>query len=460
MENLIFSHLIENDKYARKVLPYLNEDIFNDRIEKKLFKLIQNYIQKYNTLPTKEILYTEIQDLSSLDETQFKDIVSLVQNLEIDEATKTDWLVDQTEKFIQDRSIHNAIRTSIKILDKDSKLTKEAIPKLLSEALSISFDTSVGHEFIADAPERIELYHRNYDKLPFNIHYLNEITGGGVTNKTLNVCIGGTGTGKTLVMCSMAGANLLDNKNVLYITLEMAQERIAQRIDCNLLDVTMEELVELSKEDYLSKIERVKRTTKGKLIVKEFPTTAAHSGHFRHLINELRIKKNFIPDVIYIDYINICASSRIKAGSGIGSYSYIKSIAEELRGLAIEFDLPIWSATQTNRNGINSSDVSLNDTSESMGLPMTVDFLIALITTEELDEQGLMLIKQLKNRYGDLNTLQKFVVSINRPKMRIFDAPEHQQKDLLDGPIMDRTTFGQEDKNRNKKDFKKFKTFS
>lgn len=451
MEDIILAQLIENDEYARKVIPYLTPELFYSEAEQNIFTIISGHIEKYNTLPTKEVLYTEVQGLDTLNETTFKETMELVQGLETDPTTSSVWLLDQTEEFIQTRSIHNAIRQSIKILDNNTELSFNAIPELLTEALAISFDAHVGHDFIADAESRYESYHTLEDKIPFNIDYLNRVTGGGTPKKTLNVILAPTGVGKSLAMCSMASGNLLDNKNVLYITLEMAEERIAQRIDANLLDVTMSELLELSKTDYDNRITRLKDTTKGRLIIKEYPTASAGAGHFRHLLNELRIKKNFVPDIVYIDYINLCVSSRIRGNAVVNSYTYIKAISEELRGLGVEFNLPIWTATQTNRDGIGSSDLDLNDTSDSIGLPMTVDFMVALIETPELEEQGQMMFKQLKNRYGDPGVNKFFVVAVNKSKMRIYDASMESQKDIMDGPVMDSTDFGQADSSRGKK---------
>lgn len=460
MEEIILAQLLENDKFARKVIPYLTPDLFYGETEQTLFKLIEKYLIKYNDLPTKEVLYTEASELGTLNEHTFKEIMSLIQGLETNPATKIDWLLDQTETFIQDRNVHNAIRKSIQILDSPGDLTKDAIPKLLTDALAISFDTNIGHDFIASADERFEMYHSTQTRIPFDLFYLNRITGGGTPRKTLNLIIAPTGVGKSMAMCSMASANLLDNRNVLYITLEMAEERIAERVDANLLDVTLDDLMELSKDDYIRRIQRLKDTTTGRLIIKEYPTASAGAGHFRHLLNELKIKKNFVPEIIYIDYINLCTSTRIRGNMAVNSYTYIKAIAEELRGLAVEFNLPIWTATQTNRDGINSSDIDLNDTSDSIGLPMTVDFMIALIATPELDDMGQMMMKQLKNRYGDIAQNRCFVINVNKSKMRLSDAPIVDQINIMDGPIMDSTDFGQQDSSRGKKfDKEKFGGF-
>lgn len=461
MEETVLANLIYNEKYARKVIPYLNNELFYEQDEKVLFRLIDEYIDKYNALPTKETLYIDLENVEDIGQVTFEQARDKIAQLAIDEQTKIDWLLNATEKFVQDRAIQNALRKSITILDQNSELTRAAIPQILQEALQVSFDTQVGHDFIEDADDRYERYHLLEDKVRFNLDFFNRITGGGLPPKTLSCLMASTGVGKSLAMCSMAAANLMDQKNVLYITLEMAEERIAQRIDANLLDVTMDELLELTKEQYDKKIEAVRRSTKGKLIVKEYPTATAGSGHFRHLLNELRIKKNFIPNIIYIDYLNLCTSSRIKAGAAVNSYTYIKAIAEEIRGLAVEQVVPIITATQANRDAIGSSDIDLDNTSDSMGLPMTLDFMVALIATEELDDLGQIMVKQLKNRLGDPGINRRFVVGINKAKMRLFDVDISEQQDILDGPVMDNTEFGQQDNDRNKKfDRSKFRGFS
>lgn len=457
METTILAHLIHNEEYGRKILPFLKEEYFHDNNQKELFKLIESYVNKYNNFPTKEILYIDLQNLETLSETQYNEVKTLIQVLEIDDTTNLNWLVDKTEEFCQDKSVYNAIRESIKILDSNSTMTKGAIPKLLQEALQVSFDSNIGHDFVFDAANRYDIYHTKEKRIDFNLHYLNKITGGGLPPKTLNCLIAGTGVGKSMAMCHMAAHNLMCNHNVLYITLEMAEERIAQRIDTNLLDISVDDLLLLSKNDYIKKMEKVKETTKGKLIIKEYPTASAGSGHFRHLLTELKIKKNFVPDIIYIDYLNLCVSSRIKSGSQVNTYSYIKSIAEELRGLAVEQELPIMTATQSNRGALNSSDVGLENTSDSIGLPMTVDFMIALISTEELEDLNQIMIKQLKNRYGDPSVNKRFVVGVDRSKMRLYDVDDSYQEDILDGPVMDNTTFGSEEIERGKKSFDKSK---
>lgn len=455
MEKTILSHLIYNEKYGRKVLPFIKSEYFQSDTDKTVFDLIHSYATKYNQFPTKEAMFIDLENKTSLNEQTFKDVRQIVSDLKIDETTNLDWLVDKTEEFCQEKALFNALRESIKVMDKNSKVQKGSIPKLLQDALQVSFDSHVGHDFVEDASDRYDEYHKKEIKLDFDIEYLNKITGGGVPQKTLCCLIATTGGGKSLAMCHMAAHNLMCNKNVLYITLEMAEERIAQRIDANLLDVTIQGLMELSKIEYQKKMEKIKRTTKGKLIIKEYPTASAGSAHFRHLLNELKIKRNFVPDVIYIDYLNLCISSRIKQGSQVNTYSYVKAVAEELRGLAVEFKVPIWTATQANRGAFNASDVGLENTSDSIGLPMTVDLMLALIATEELDELGQIMIKQLKNRFGDPNINKRFVVGIDRTKMRLYNVEQSAQEEILDGPVFDDSKFGEEEDER-KKPKKKF----
>lgn len=455
MEKTILSHLIYNEKYGRKVLPFIKSEYFQSDTDKTVFDLIHSYATKYNQFPTKEAMFIDLENQTSLNEQTFKDVRQIVSDLKIDETTNLDWLVDKTEEFCQEKALFNALRESIKVMDKNSKVQKGSIPKLLQDALQVSFDSHVGHDFVEDASDRYDEYHKKEIKLDFDIEYLNKITGGGVPQKTLCCLIATTGGGKSLAMCHMASHNLMCNKNVLYITLEMAEERIAQRIDANLLDVTIQGLMELSKIEYQKKMEKIKKTTKGKLIIKEYPTASAGSAHFRHLLNELKIKRNFVPDVIYIDYLNLCISSRIKQGSQVNTYSYVKAVAEELRGLAVEFKVPIWTATQANRGAFNASDLGLENTSDSIGLPMTVDLMLALIATEELDELGQIMIKQLKNRFGDPNINKRFVVGIDRAKMRLYNVEQSAQEEILDGPVFDDSKFGEEEDER-KKPKKKF----
>lgn len=455
MEKTILSHLVHNEKYGRKVLPFIKSEYFQSDTDKTVFDLIHSYATKYNQFPTKEALYIDLENKTSLNEQTFKEVRQIITDLKIDETTNIDWLIDKTEEFCQEKALFNALRESIKVMDKNSKVPKGSIPKLLQDALQVSFDSHVGHDFVEDASDRYDEYHKKEIKLDFDIEYLNKITGGGVPQKTLCCLIATTGGGKSLAMCHMAAHNLMCNKNVLYITLEMAEERIAQRIDANLLDVTIQDLMHLSKIEYQKKMEKIKKTTKGKIIIKEYPTASAGSAHFRHLLNELKIKRNFVPDVIYIDYLNLCISSRIKHGAQVNTYSYVKAIAEELRGLAVEFKVPIWTATQANRGAFNASDLGLENTSDSIGLPMTVDLMLALIATEELDELGQIMVKQLKNRFGDPNINKRFVIGVDRAKMRLYNVEQSAQEEILDGPVFDDSKFGEEEDER-KKPKKKF----
>lgn len=442
-ELVILRHLLNDEDYARRTLPYLKPEYFQDRIEKTVYEQIDKFINKYNNLPTKEALTIEIDDNAKMSDEEFSQCSSLISELD-PENSDNQWLIDTTEKWCQDRAIYNAIMNSIAILDgNDTKRDKGAIPELLSDALGVSFDPNIGHDFLENSDERYDFYHRVEERIPFDLEYLNKITKGGLPKKSLNIILAGTGVGKSLAMCHMASANLLNGSNVLYITMEMAEQRIAQRIDANLLNVTLDELESLPKQLYDKKIDKVKGKTSGKLIVKEYPTASAGSGHFRHLLNELRLKRSFKPDVIYIDYLNICMSSRIRSGAQVNSYTLVKAIAEEIRGLAVEFNVPIISATQTTRSGYTNSDVGLEDTSESFGLPATADFMVALIASEELNELNQILIKQLKNRYGDPNTFKRFVVGIDRAKMRLFDVEQSAQEDIVDdGPVFDKGDYG------------------
>ena len=435
-------NLLNDEDYARRTLPYLKTEYFSDINEKEVYQQIDKFITKYNALPTKEALIIEMDD-SKLNDQQFKTCTEIINELEKDEVDKN-WLIDVTEKWCQEKAIYNAIMKSIHILDgKDKANDKGAIPELLSSALGVSFDPNIGHDFLQDFNNRYDFYHRVEERIPFDIEFLNKITKGGVPKKSLNIILAGTGVGKSLAMCHFAAANLSQGKNVLYITMEMAEEKIAERIDANLLNVTIDELGSLPKPMYDKKISQLQGKTTGKLIIKEYPTACAGSGHFRHLLNELRLKKSFIPDIIYIDYLNICISSRIKTGSQVNSYTLVKAIAEELRGLAVEFNVPIFSATQTTRSGYTNSDVGLEDTSESFGLPATADFMLALISTEELQELNQIMVKQLKNRYGDPSFHKRFVVGIDRAKMRLYDVEQSAQEDIVDdGPVFDKGDFG------------------
>lgn len=462
LEKVILTNLALNEEFARKVIPFIKSEYFHDRVDKTIFELIDTYSKKYNKFPSREALAVELSTRQNLGEENFKQCTEFVEKMELDDSD-FQWLVDQTEKFCQDKAIYNAIMTSIHILDdKTGKLAKGSIPKLLSDALAVNFDTSIGHDFLLDSESRFEFYRRKEEKIPFDLALFNTITKGGLSRKTLNIVLAGTGVGKSMFMCHAAAHNLSEGRSVLYITLEMAEERIAERIDANLLDISLDEIEMIPKESYEAKIERLKSKTKGRLIIKEYPTACASSSNFRHLIEELKIKKNFIPDVIYIDYLNICASARIKHGANVNSYTYIKAIAEELRGLAVEFDVPVVSATQTTRGGYTSSDLGLEDTSESFGLPATADFMFAIISTEEFESLNQVLVKQLKNRYSDVGSNRRFMLGVDRRKMRFYDVEQDAQENLLDGPVMDNTKFGQEDKNRtggkfDKKMFMEFK---
>ena len=445
-----------NQDYGRKVIPFLKDEYFSDYTDKNVFKLVDEYVKKYNSFPTKEALLIDLRNLDNISQETYDKSKEMIDSLSTDDNTKIEWLVDQTEKFCQEKAVYNAIMSSIQILDdKTGNKSKGSIPQVLSDALAVSFDTSIGHDFLEDADGRFEFYHTKEVRIPFDLDYFNKITQGGLPRKTLNIALAGTGVGKSLFMCHCASANLVAGLNVLYITLEMSEEKIAERIDANLLDTPLDRLKDLPKLLYDKKIEKLREKTKGKLIVKEYPTACAGSGNFRHLLNELKIKLNFIPDVIYIDYLNICMSSRLKAGANVNSYTYVKAIAEELRGLAVEFNVPVMSATQTTRSGFSNSDVGLEDTSESFGLPATADLMFALISTDDLAADGQMMVKQLKNRYADPNTIKKFVIGVDRSKMRLYDVDLPDQSN--DNVVMDNTKFGQEDEDRSKNKFDKSK---
>jgi len=424
IQTTILKNLIQNDEYTRQVIPFLKNEYF-DSSHQSLFKLVTEFVNKYNSLPTKEAFVIELENYSE----EISDVGEFTGILEsvfqpLDEATDKKWLLDTTEKWCQDRAIHIAIMDSIGIIDGQSKeLTKNAIPDILSDALAVSFDRNIGHDYLDASASRYDFYNRVEKRVPFDLDYFNQITCGGLPNKTLNIVMAGTGIGKSLFMCHVAGGALMQNKNVLYITLEMAEERIAERIDANLMNVSLNDIESIGQKTFINKVKKISAKTTGKLIVKEYPTASAHVGHFRALLNELKLKKNFEPDIIFIDYLNICASSRIKGlGGSVNTYSYIKSIAEELRGLAVEFDVPILSATQTTRSGFSNSDVGLEDTSESFGLPATADMMFALISTEELANLNQLMVKQLKNRYADIGTNKRFVIGVDRPKMRLYDV--------------------------------------
>ena len=434
IENTIISSLFFKEEYTRKVLPFIKEEYFGNRVEQLLFGEIFKFVEKYNNLPTKDAILIELNSRRDINEEELNNIKDYVVAVE-DTDQDDQWLSETTEKFCKDRAVHNAVLSGIKILDgKDKKQTPEAIPHILSDALAVSFDKSVGHDYIEDAEERFKFYHTKEKRYQFDLDYMNRITKGGVPSKTLNIALAGTGVGKSLFMCHVASSYLLQGLNVLYITLEMAEERIAERIDANLLDVTMEDLHEMPKQLYDGKIKKLREKTQGQLIVKEYPTASAHSGHFKSLMNELALKKSFRPDVIFIDYLNICASSRFKGGN-ISSYFYIKAIAEELRGLAVEQNVPIFSATQTTRTGFVSTDIGLEDTSESFGLPATADFMFALMSNEELEALGQMKVKQLKNRYNDPSVNRAFIIGVDRAKMRLYDVQQASQNIVDSGQV-------------------------
>lgn len=460
IESVILSNLVFNEKYTRKALPFLKEEYFHNRTDKLVFSIISQYVTKYNTLPSKEALSIDVEKIKDISDKELADIKEKIVTF-VDERTDSTWLIEQTEKFCQDKAVFNAVMESIGILEGKSKHDKGAIPEILTQALSVSFDPNIGHDFIEDHEARYEFYHRVETKIPFDLEFFNIITKGGLNKKTLNVALAGTGVGKSLFMCHCASANLIAGKNVLYITLEMSEEKIAERIDANLLNETIDMLSMLPKDVYKKKIERIKSKTPGKIIVKEYPTGSASSNNFRYLINELKLKRNFLPDIIYIDYLNICASSRLKHGSNINSYTYIKAIAEELRGLAVEFNVPIVSATQTTRSGYTNTDVGLEDTSESFGLPATADLMFALISTEEMELMGQIMVKQLKNRYSDIYKHRRFVVGVDRGKMRLYNVEQSAQVDIVDDkPVFEDSTSGgrirSETKTINKDKFKGF----
>ena len=426
----------------RKVLPFIKPDYFQG-VYRSLFKEAGKYVAKYNKLPTSETLQIELQE-SNLQGEVYTMAMDVIPSLFTKEPIDETWLLDSTEKWCQDRALYNAVMESITIIDgKHESLTKNALPDILSKALGVSFDKNVGHDYVENAEQRYEFYHTEEDRIPFDLELFNTITKGGVPRKTLNIALAGTGVGKSLYMCHVAASALAEGRNVLYITMEMAEERIAERIDANLLNVPIDQLDKMSKDMFTTKVANLARKTNGKLIIKEYPTGSAHTGHFRALLNELKLKKQFEPDIIFVDYLNICASSRMKGmGGAINSYNYIKAIAEELRGLAVEFDVPLFSATQTTRSGYSNSDVGLEDTSESFGLPATADLMFALISTEELEQMGQMMVKQLKNRYNDPTYHKRFVIGVDRSKMRLFDVEENEQTLTDDTPVFDKTDTG------------------
>ena len=459
LEQAILKNLVYNEEYLRKVLPFLKPEYFSDRTEKTIFNEITSFTETYNTTPAIEAIGIAVKERNTLTDDEVEKCQTYLKEIESNKETSTEiqWLVDKTEKFCQEKAIYNAVLGSISILDgKDKQNEKGSIPKILSDALAVSFDTTVGHDYLENSDERYEFYHRKEERIPFDLEYFNKITKGGLPAKTLNIALAGTGVGKSLFMCHVAAGAMVQGKNVLYITLEMAEEKIAERIDANLLNVTLDDLIELPKDMYDKKVARVREKTTGKLIIKEYPTASASTTHFRTLLNELNLKRSFVPDIIFVDYLNICCSSRIKAGANINSYTYVKSIAEELRGLAVEHNVPIVSATQTTRSGFTSSDPGLEDTSESFGLPATADLMFALISSEELEELGQIMVKQLKNRYNDPTYYKRFTVGIDRSKMKLFDIEQSAQTGLADaGHDKPLNTFG--NRETIKKKFEGFK---
>jgi replicative DNA helicase len=432
VEFLILRNLLHNEEYLRKVIPFIKPEYFEDNHQKIVFEEIQNFVEKYNQVASKEILCIEVENRNDITDSSFKEVVGLITSLD-EELSEFQWLIDTTEKWCRDRAIYLALMESIALADgTDEKKGRDAIPSILSDALAVSFDAHVGHDYLADYEARYETYHRKEDRVEFDLEYFNKITKGGLPNKTLNIALAGTGVGKSLFMCHVASSVLLQGRNVLYITMEMAEEKIAERIDANLLNVPIQEIGELPKVMFEDKVTKLAQKTQGTLIIKEYPTASAHSGHFKSLLNELALKKSFRPDIIFIDYLNICASSRYRGNSTVNSYSYIKAIAEELRGLAVEANVPIVSATQTTRSGYGSSDVELTDTSESFGLPATADLMFALISTDDLEGLGQIMVKQLKNRYNDPTIYKRFVVGIDRAKMRLYDCEQSAQDDIID----------------------------
>ena len=457
IERTTLSNLISNEPYARKVLPFLKPEYYSDIHDRVIFEEINKFIEKYGNLPTKQTLSIELDNRKDLNQEQFGKVLEIIETLNKHDVDMQ-WLVETTEKFCKDKAVYNAIISGIQIIDgKDKQHTPEAIPSILSEALAVAFDQNVGHDYVENGKERFEFYHKKEERMEFDLEYFNRITKGGLPQKTLNIALAGTGVGKSLFMCHMAASTLMQGKNVLYITMEMAEERIAERIDANLMNITMDELHELPKKMFTDRLSKIQKKTNGKLIIKEYPTASAHTGHFRSLIKELALKKSFKPDIIFIDYLNICASSRFKGNANVGSYFYIKAIAEELRGLAVENIVPIMSATQTTRSGFSSSDVGLEDTSESFGLPATADLMFALISTEELEDLNQIMIKQLKNRYNDPTMNKRFILGIDRAKMKLYDVEQVAQKDVLDSgqdePVFDNTGVG---KRLGEKSYEKF----
>lgn len=442
-EQVLINNLVYNEEYARKVLPFIKEEYFHDNAERTILGIIEEYYTKFNTPPTTRALLVELSSVNGLNEDTFTSAQEVIQGLDKNAIESSEWLLENTEKFCQDKAIYNAVRKAIEILDSPKEGENSgSLPQLFTDALSVAFDTNIGHDYLENFEDRFLAYRKKIHKIPFAIELLNHITKGGLANKTLNIILAGTNVGKSLVMCDWAASNLSMGYNVLYITLEMSEEEVSRRIDGNLLDVELDDLEKMDLAVLKKKADKVREKARSKLIVKEFPTASAHVNHFRHLLNELKIKKKFIPDIIYVDYLNICASSRLKNAVNVNSYTYVKAIAEEIRGLAVEFGVPIVSATQTTRSGYDSSDLDLSDTSESFGLPATADLMLGVMETEELSELGQYLFKQLKNRYADKNKCKRFVVGVHKAKMRLYDVEQEAQEDILDGPVMDNSDTG------------------
>jgi replicative DNA helicase len=449
IEQAILSNLIHNEEYCRKVVPHLKKEYFADRKEAAIVSILLNFFEQYNKPASPEVVQIELSNLKGFTDKEIPEMQEYAKTLQADVATNQDWLIENSEKFCKDRAVYNAILDSIKIIEgRDKVHSQDAIPSILSEALGVCFDNHVGHDYLQDAESRFDFYHRVEEKVAFDLEMFNKITKGGLSKKTLNIALAGTGVGKSLFMCHVAAGVLMQGKNVLYITMEMAEERIAERIDANLLNLTMDELKVVDKDIFDSRLAKIANKTKGTLIVKEYPTASAHAGHFRGLLEELKLKREFTPDIIMIDYLNICASSRMKQGANVNSYTYVKAIAEELRGLAVEYNVPILSATQTTRSGYTNSDPGLEDTSESFGLPATADFMFALVSNEELEQLNQIIVKQLKNRYNDPGFYKRFVIGIDRSKMKLYDVEISAQSGLSDAgtkddkPMFDKSEFG------------------
>lgn len=452
IEHVIFSHVLFNDEYMRKVIPYLKPEYFHEKSDEIILEKVLEYFHKYNVAPSKTALVIDIDNSEQCNENLFKKVSSTIESLELDQTVNKDWLLEETEKFCKERALHNAIRKAITILDKDSKETAGSIPKLVEDALSVSFDSNVGHDFFEDIDKRFEFYHRVEDKIPFDIDILNVVTKGGVPKKTLNIIMAGTNVGKSLIMCHMASSDIQQGRNVLYITMEMSEERIAERIDGNIMNIKIDDIITLPHDSYSKKLNALKEKTKGKLIVKEYPTGGANVNNFRYVLSELKQKKNFVPDVIYIDYLNICCSSKVKVSSNVPQHLLIKYIAEEIRGLAVEHDIPVWSATQTNRAGSTNSDFETDSVSESFSLVMTADLLLGIISTEELSALGQYMFKQLKNRYGDKNKNKRFIVGVDYDRMKLYNIEQQGQLDVAeDIPIMSNSKFFEDDNKKTKK---------